>query len=281
MMKSFFPHTDPPAPGSVAVFGVPTDENSSFMRGAARAPDTIRGALLSESSNLCTESGVELAENPRFADLGNLDIGTGSSAREQIAAAVTRLLEGKLKPIALGGDHSISYPILRSFASAHKDTGLTVVQFDAHPDLYDTFDGERFSNASPFARIMEENLASRLIQIGIRAMNTHQRQQADRFGVETMQMNTHGVPVALELDGPVYVSIDIDVLDPSFAPGVSHPEPGGLSTRQLLDIIQRIRAPIVGADIVEVNPDKDAGDITARTAAKLLKEIAGIMLQTG
>jgi arginase family enzyme len=87
--------------------------------------------------------------------------------------------------------------------------------------------------------------------------------------------------VALELDGPVYVSIDIDVLDPAFAPGVSHPEPGGLSTRQVLDIIHRIRTPIVGADIVEVNPDKDAGDITARTAAKLLKEMAGNMLQAG
>ena len=279
-MNAFFPHTDPPAPGSVAVFGVPTDENSSFMRGAARAPDAIRSALYSDSSNLCTESGIELAEDQRFADMGNLDVGTGSGARERITAAVTRLLESKLKPIALGGDHSISYPILRSFASDHKDTGLTVVQFDAHPDLYDIFDGERFSNASPFARIMEENLVSRLIQVGIRAMNTHQRRQAERFGVETMQMNIHGVPTALELDGPVYVSIDIDVLDPAFAPGVSHPEPGGLSTRQVLDIVQRIRCPIVGADIVEVNPDKDAGDITARTAAKLLKEMAGIILQS-
>ena len=75
-MNTFFPHTDPPAPGSVAVFGVPTDENSSFMRGAARAPDAIRSALYSDSSNLCTESGIELAEDPRFADMGNLDVGT-------------------------------------------------------------------------------------------------------------------------------------------------------------------------------------------------------------
>ena len=278
-MNAFIPHTDPPTPGSVAVFGVPTDENASFMRGAARAPDIIRKALHSESSNLCTEKGIELAVDPRFADLGNLEIGSGSGARERITASVTRLLEHKLKPLALGGDHSISYPILQAFASASKDTGLTVVQFDAHPDLYDAFDGKRFSNASPFARIMEENLASRLIQVGIRGMNTHQREQAERFGVETMQMHLHGVPLALELEGPVYVSIDMDVLDPAFAPGVSHPEPGGLSTRQVLDIIHRIRAPIVGADIVEFNPDKDAGDITARTAAKLLKEMAGSMLQ--
>jgi arginase family enzyme len=128
---------------------------------------------------------------------------------------------------------------------------------------------------------MEEKLADRLIQVGIRAMNTPQREQARRLKVETVEMRSWVDPVHLHLRGPVYLSIDMDVLDPAFAPGVSHPEPGGMSTRQVLEILHRIRVPIVGADIVEFNPDRDLGDITARTAAKLLKEIAGSMLQAG
>ncbi len=278
-MSCFLPNTDPPAAGSVVVVGVPVDENSSFLRGAARAPDIIRKALHAESSNLCAENGIELAAGSGLVDIGNLDIGPAGGANEQITTAVTGLLAHQLRPVALGGDHSITFPIIRSFAATHPS--LTVLQLDAHPDLYDSYDGNRFSHACPFARIMEENLARRLVQIGIRAMNTPQRQQAQRFGVETMEMCTHRGPVELQLSGPVYVSIDMDVLDPAFAPGVSHPEPGGLSPREVIDIIHRIRVPIVGADIVECNPERDLGEMTVRTAAKLLKEIAGAMLKNG
>lgn len=278
-MNVFFSDTLPPKAGSVAVFGVPTDENASFLPGAARAPGLIRSVLHSPSGNLCAENEIELSPESGFVDLGDLDLESGDAAREQVTAAIAQLLEYNLKPVALGGDHSITYPIIRAFCAVHED--LTVLQFDAHPDLYDTFEGLRFSNASPFARIMEENRIRRLIQVGIRAMNTVQRRQAHRFGVETKDLHSHGVPVELNLDGPVYVSIDMDVLDPAFAPGVSHPEPGGLSTRQVLDLIHRIGVPILGADIVEFNPDRDVGDMTARTAAKLLKEIAASMLQTG
>jgi agmatinase len=278
-MNAFFSHIDRAKAGSVALFGLPTDGNASFLRGAARAPDLIRKALQSESSNLCAENGIELTAESGFVDFGNLDIGSSAKAIDSITAAVTRLLAYNLRPVALGGDHSITYPILRSFAAAHK--APTVLQFDAHPDLYDTFDGNRYSHACPFARIMEEKLVSRLIQVGIRAANAHQRQQAKRFGVEMLEMHFHSEPVELRLSGPVYVSIDMDVLDPAFAPGVSHPEPGGMTTRQVLDIIHRIRVPIAGADIVECNPDRDLGEITVRTAAKLLKEIAGSMLSAG
>jgi agmatinase len=278
-MNAFFSHIDRAKTGSVAVFGLPTDENASFLRGAARAPDLIRKALHSESSNLYTENGIELTAESGFVDIGNLDIGSGAKSHDLIAEAVIRLLAQNLRPVALGGDHSITYPILRSFAAAHK--APTVLQFDAHPDLYDTFDDNRYSHACPFARIMEEKLARRLIQVGIRAANAHQRQQAKRFGVEMMEMRCMSEPVELRLNGPVYVSIDMDVLDPAFAPGVSHPEPGGMTTRQVLDIIHRIHAPIVGADIVECNPDRDVGEITVITAAKLLKEIAGSMLPAG
>ena len=278
-MNTFFTDNDPPAPGSVAFFGLPTDSNSSFLRGAARAPDLIRKALYSPSRNLCAENGVELTAASGFADLGDLDIAEGRAGADQITAAVSRLLALQLRPIALGGDHSITYPILRSFAAVRDD--LTVLQFDAHPDLYDVFDGNRFSHACPFARIMEEKLARRLIQVGIRASNIPQRRQARRFDVQTLHMHSISNSFELQLSGPVYVSIDMDALDPAFAPGVSHPEPGGLSTRQVLDIIGRIRVPIIGVDIVETNPERDLGGLTVMTAAKLLKEIAGCMLAPG
>ena len=139
------------------------------------------------------------------------------------------------RPIALGGDHAITFPILRAFAKRHPR--LSILHFDAHPDLYDEFEGNRFSHACPFARIMEEGLAGRLVQVGIRTANAHQREQVARFGVEMIEMRDFRDGLAPEFDAPVYVSFDLDGLDPAFAPGVSHREPGGLSTRQALDVI--------------------------------------------
>jgi len=187
------------------------------------------------------------------------------------------LLERRLRPIALGGDHSITYPVIR--AISRKYPGLAILDFDAHPDLYDEFQGSRSSHACPFARIMEQGLARRLVQVGIRTLNGHQRRQAERFGVELIQMKDwRGILPAL--DGPLYLSFDLDVLDPAFAPGVSHREPGGLSMREALGAIQSVSAEIVGADIVEFNPRRDVMNVTAAVCAKLLKEIAAKMLET-
>jgi arginase family enzyme len=152
------------------------------------------------------------------------------------------------------------------------------VHFDAHPDLYDSLGGDRLSHASPFARIMEERLVRSLTQLGIRTLNAHQREQAERFGVKIISAAKMEREVKLAFAGPVYLSIDLDVLDPAFAPGVSHYEPGGLSTRRVIEAIHAIDAEVVGADIVEYNPTRDTRDMTAYVAAKLLKEIAGKML---
>ena len=127
---------------------------------------------------------------------------------------------------------------------------------------------------------MEENLVTRLVQVGIRTMNPHQRAQAERFGVEINEMRDWQPGTVIEFDGPVYLSLDLDVLDPAFAPGTSHHEPGGFSTREVLGIIQNLRAPVVGADIVELNPVRDPLGITAMAAAKLLKEVLALMLGT-
>ena len=132
----------------------------------------------------------------------------------------------------------------------------------------------------PFARILEEGLVQRLVQVGIRTATGHQREQAARFRVEMHEMRDLHDLQRFVFDSPVYISFDVDALDPAFAPGVSHPEPGGLSTRQALEVIQRVGAPIVGADIVELNPVRDPSGLTAMVCAKLLKEILARMLET-
>lgn len=258
-------------PGMVAVIGVPLDENSSFMHGAAMAPPRIREALHSGSMNLCAESGIDLGTEPNWLDLGDLELPVGPEAFARIERAVARLLARGAHVLALGGDHSITYPILRAYARQYP--GLTILHLDAHPDLYDEFDGNRQSHACPFARIMEDGLAARLTQVGVRTMNPHQRQQAERFGVRVIEMQDWRPGMVAELDGPVYLSLDMDVLDPAFAPGVSHHEPGGLSTRDVLGVVQNVRATIVGADVVEFNPARDPVGITAMTAAKFYKEV--------
>jgi agmatinase len=211
-----------------------------------------------------------------LSDAGDLPLSPSSEARAQIEAGITELLTGSWRPLALGGDHSVTYPILRAFCRSYPS--LTILHIDAHPDLYDEFDGDRFSHACPFARIMEEGLARRLVQVGIRSMNGHQRSQAERFGVKVIDMRAWGAGERPVVDGAVYLSVDLDGLDPAFAPGVSHREPGGLSVREVLTLVQKMDGTLVGADVVEYNPRQDLAGVTATVAAKIVKEIAGRML---
>ncbi len=256
------------------LLGIPFDSNSSYLRGAADAPPLIRDAFHCDSSNSSTESGIELGAES-VLDAGDLKL-PADGAFSTIESTVRRLLDQGQSPVCLGGDHSITYPILRAFGKRFAD--LTIVHFDAHPDLYDEFQGSRYSHACPFARIMEERLAKRLIQIGIRTMNAHQRKQAIRFGVEVVEMRDLPALDKLRLTGPVHVSFDIDVLDPAFAPGISHREPGGMSVREAITHLHAITGEIVGADIVEYNPAQDVSKLTAMVCAKILKEILGKMI---
>ena len=265
-------------PGTVAVVGVPFDGSSSYLKGAALAPARIREVLHSGAMNLCAEDGTDLAAEARLCDLGDLEIQDDGASFPQIEREFASMVANGVHTLALGGDHAISYPIVSAYTSSY--AGLNILHFDAHPDLYDELDGSRFSHACPFARIMEQGLVQRLVQIGIRTMNPHQRAQAERFGVHVVE--ARGVPASSEglCEGPVYLSIDLDVLDPAFAPGVSHHEPGGLSTREVLRLIQTLDVPIVGADIVEYNPHRDHQGITAAVASKLVKEVAARILAT-
>lgn len=264
------------AAGGVAVLGIPLDENATFLRGPAKAPRRIREVLHNGSANLCAEDGTDLEASTAWSDAGDLDLPTGTAAMAAIEAAVAEMLAKSCRVLCLGGDHSISYPVVRAYAKHYPE--LAIFHLDAHPDLYDHYQENRLANACPFARIMEEGLAGRLVQAGIRTLNPHQRQQAQRFHVEIMEMRNWSPAHLPVFSGPVYLSLDMDALDPAFAPGVSHHEPGGFTTREVLHIIQNLDARIVGADIVEFNPDRDVAGITAMAAAKLLKEILARML---
>lgn len=261
----------------LAIIGIRYDENSSFTKGAADAPPQIRAALRSDAWNLTSENGTDLSADATFFDAGDIEPVAGSDMLTLIENSIYTLIGDGLTPISLGGDHSITHPIVRAFARKYKD--LSILHFDAHPDIYDSYQGNRNSHASPFARIMEQKLVKRLVQVGVRTFTAHQREQIRKFGVETIEMRDVTPDLQLEFDSPVYISFDVDALDPAFAPGVSHREPGGLSTRQAIDLIQRLKGRVVGADIVEFNPRMDPLHVTGTVCAKVFKEIAAKMLE--
>ena len=259
------------------IIGLPYDASSSYKRGAAAAPPVIRAALHSPAGNSWTEDLQDLGELGALTDAGDLVLPPSGEARGLIEAGVGLLLRDGARPIALGGDHSVTYPVVRAIHEVHGQ--VSILHVDAHPDLYEEFEGDRYSHACPFARIMEEGLASRLVQVGIRAMNGHQRAQADRYGVEVIDMRAweRGSRPTIE-SGATYVSIDLDGIDPAHAPGVSHREPGGLTVRDVIGLVQGVGGTVVGADVVEFNPSQDVGGLTAHVAAKLVKELAARML---
>lgn len=255
----------------ILIRGICFDEKSSFLRGAARAPALIRKALHSGAMNLFSEGLTDLGR------LGEWDLGDFEPAGYFDITTLTRQhLAGSRKLFTLGGDHSITYPILRAYRE--KFPALDILHIDAHPDLYQRYEGDPYSHACPFARIMEDRLADRLVQVGIRTLNPHQQEQALRFGVEVHPMAGLDLAMPLRFANPVYISLDLDALDPAFAPGVSHREPGGLTARDVISMLQRLEGEVVGADLVEYNPDQDQGDTTAYLAAKLMKELLARML---
>jgi len=263
----------------IKLIGIPYDDNSSYLKGPALAPPKIRLMDVEGSANQFCEHGFKIAEGENYKDLG--DISFKETNRTSAYALIKSTIENEIssddKIISFGGDHSISFPVIE--AHAKKYDGLNVLHFDAHADLYDNFEDNPFSHASPFARLLEKGLIGSLTQVGIRTLNTHQSNQVRKFNVKVIEMKDYDTAFLQTLKGPLYISLDLDVLDPAFAPGVSHHEPGGLSTREVISVIQQINVPIVGADIVELNPTRDINNMTAMVAYKLFKELTSKMLE--
>ncbi|AES87366.2 putative arginase [Medicago truncatula] len=275
-----------------SLLGVPLGHHSSFHEGSAFAPPRIREAIWCDSTNSTTEEGKNLRDPRVITNVGDVpieeirDCGVDDKRLANVISESVKLVmdEDPLRPLVLGGDHSISFPVVRA-VSEKLGGAVDILHFDAHPDLYHDFEGNYYSHASPFARIMEGGYARRLVQVGIRSITNDVREQVKKYGVETHEMRTlsRDRPILENLklgEGVkgVYVSIDVDSLDPSIAPGVSHHEPGGLLFRDILNILQNLQGDIVGGDVVEYNPQRDTYDgITALVAAKLVRELAAKM----
>jgi arginase family enzyme len=246
---------------NIAILGVPYDGKSSYLKGPSKGPQAIRAASTGEAINAWTELGINLEDAVTIVDLGDVDVaGDFSDISVRVEERVWKILAKDGLPIVLGGDHSISLPVVRAMAKKHPL--LDILHFDAHPDLYEELYGDRYSHACPFARILDEGLAKNLVQVGIRASTGAHRQKASAFGVRTITMKDWQ---------------DDLTLDPAFAPGVSHLEPGGLSTRQVVNLLHGLEADIVGMDVVEVNPARDISGITAAAAVKIIMEAAAKM----
>ena len=258
--------------------GLPDDSQSTYRRGCARAPERIRLAYDGNCYNACTETGVDLTGAVAdLGDLASLDSWEATARRyREFAAGIYS--SGKV-PFFAGGDHAVTVPVVAALAALNEP--VHVVQLDAHPDLYPVFDGNTHSHACAAARMLEMSHVASLTQLGVRTLNRPQSQQAvlhrDRLRIFSSRDLGGGIPAISHIPrgAKVFVNVDIDAFDPAYAPGVSHPVPGGLTPRQVLDFLQCADWMLVGMDVVEVNLTFDRNDQTAVLAARLLHEGMG------
>jgi len=271
-----------PAPTDLVFLGIADDIGSSFLRGPSEAPPRIRKVYDGRCYGPTTESGVNL-EN-QVLDFGDLAPGPDRETSFRHYTDVIRgLLRDEKKVFIAGGDHAITIPVVEAFQVL--DRPVQVIQIDAHPDLYPSYDGSRLSHACTAARLLEMPHVESIIQIGIRCMNSAQLETLDRHSTRVMVVEA-GAPTEALLEKigrdrgfPVYLSIDLDGFDPAFAPGVSHPVPGGLSPRQIFDLFRSAKWELAGMDVVETNPSRDFNDLTSLLAARLLHEGMGYTLK--
>lgn len=284
------PGTQAPADLDVAVVGVPFDIGTSNRPGARFGPRGIRAeSVLLRPYNMATRAAP--FDSLRIDDCGDVAINPYNvlDSVARIEAHFDALLADGLMTVSMGGDHTIVLPILRAMARKHGPIGL--VHVDAHTDINDTMFGERIAHGTPFRRAMEEGLldAARVVQIGVRgtgyAADDFDWSREQGFRVVQAEECWHKslTPLMEEVraqvaGGPVYLTFDIDGLDPSAAPGTGTPEVGGLSVIQGLEIIRGCRGlPIVGCDLVEVAPIYDASGNTSLVAANLLYEMLCVL----
>lgn len=253
------------------IFGIPFDGKSSYRTGASDGPEAIRKSSSSQSISSFTETGIDLAVDTTVSDAGDITYrGDYELFRSDIETFVSNILKRRSLPVALGGDHSITYPLVKGMLSEYKT--LNIVWLDAHPDIYPEYEGDRFSHACPLARILELPGVNTTVISGIRATSNSLNKELQKSRVQVINSAQFEETSGLFLDGPTYLSIDIDVLDPAYAPGVGNPVPGGISTRDLINAIHSFRFPIVGFDLVEVNPHYDTSMITSCAGAKIVME---------
>jgi agmatinase len=291
---ALLPRRDEVTRCDVAVVGIPFDSGTSYRPGARFGPATVRqGSRLLRPWHPGLGVGPLVAQ--QVADAGDIACNPFDihESVDQIQAGATQLLEGAEHLLAIGGDHTIAFPLLRVVRQRFGPVAL--VHFDAHLDTWQTYFGAPVTHGTPFRRAAEEGLFldSHSMHIGIRgpvyaASDLEEDAELGFRTVTAMEIERIGVEGTVTRirervgDAPLYISIDIDVLDPAHAPGTGTPEAGGLTSRELLGILRGLAgAPLIGADVVEVSPAYDHAEITAVAAAHVSYELLALMLLAG
>ncbi len=255
---------------SLGILGVPFDSTTTSIPGARFGPNAIRAASYNlEKYNLSLNKKLD----KNFYEMGNLEVvhGNFQKTSKYLESTIKELLKFQINPVVLGGEHSISYSIVNAL-NLHN---VTVLHFDAHMDLRDTYQGVKYSHATVMRRIHDLNQFE-IIQVGIRSANEAEVDFAKEAGIRYYTSNwvknnlskmEHLISI---IKGPIYVTVDIDVLDPSYAPSVGTPCPGGLNPQELQKLIYCLDGKdVIGFDIVEVS-SRCLGDITSMNAAQIV-----------
>ena len=283
------PHITDPEELEVALVGVPFDGGTTYRPGPRFGPRHVR-----EQSAIIRPWNPVLKVNPfanrRTADFGDLPVNPLSieDTFRRIERGIQPLLQREVRCVCVGGDHSISLPLLRAVGRKHGPVSL--IQFDAHNDLWDEYFGSKYSHGTPFRRAFEEGLLKdgSVLQVGLRGQ-VYGEEDFDFAREHKVKMVTaeafrrQGMALVQKLlrgfrGQAVYVTLDIDVVDPAYAPGTGTPQVGGLTSIEILELVRALRGlQIVGCDLVEVSPPYDTGEITSLLAANLLFELLCVL----
>ena len=258
----------------ILIIGIPMDYTVSYRPGSRNGPQRIREVSygLEEYSFFSDED----LRDVNYYDCGDivLPFGNVSASLEAIEKTVSDALTNRKKILSLGGEHLVTWPIVKAYSEKYKD--LAVIQFDAHADLRTDYMGEKYSHASVMRLICEKISGENVYQFGIRSGERYEREYAkentNMFCFDILDK----LPETINKlgDRSVYLTIDIDVLDPAFAPGTGTPEPGGATSNEIFEALKMMSSlNLVGADVVEVSPLNDVSDITSIVASKLVREL--------
>ena len=283
------------ADADVVIIGAPYDGGTSHRPGARFGPRAIRSTdyLPHDGSRPHLALGVDPLRDLRIVDVGDVEMNSGEalSSLQRLEAAVAAVAASGALPFILGGDHAIAWPDVTGVARHHGFGRVSVVHFDAHADTGDIDGGSLYGHGTPMRRLIESGAArgDRFLQVGLRGywpgpetldwmvaqgMQCYEMAAIGRRGLDAVLDDCFALAVD-DCDG-VFLSIDVDVVDPGMAPGTGTPEPGGLTGRQLLDAVRRcaIELPLVGVDVVELSPPFDGpGEVTAMLANRLVLEV--------
>lgn len=273
-MSNFIGFDKPFEESKVVLFGIPFDGTTSFRPGTRFGPQAARAESFGiESYSPYLDLDLE---DYNFCDLGDIDLPFGNTPRvlDDIYEFANDIMVKGKKPLMIGGEHLVTYPVFQSVLEAHPD--VVVIHFDAHTDLRDDYMGEKMSHATVIKRVWDLIGDDRIFQFGIRSGMKQEFEWAKTHThLEKFKADTLSAIIEKIKDRPVYLTIDLDVLDPSVFSGTGTPEPGGLTFREFMVAIVAMKdLNLIGADVVELSPHYDHSGVSTAVACKVIREVA-------